>query len=457
MSHPDRDRSFRERVTRLAEAADREDAQLASELLAGLHPSQIADVLEASPEDRRAFLWRLTNVEHKGEILTEVHDDVRDWLIRRSRPQDLAAAAGRLQLDELADISGRLPKPVLKAVIQAMDLQRRERFEGVRAWPEESAGGLMDADALSVRADVTLYVVQRYLRRYRRRAGEMPEHTDSLMVVDSANRYLGVLPLADVVARPQSTTVAEVMNREVEGIEAFTPARRVARLFEDHDWLSAPVVDAEGQLIGRITVDDVVDVIREEADRTIMSRAGLDEDMDMFAPVMTSAMRRSVWLGVNLANAFIAAWVIGLFEASIAQRVALAVLMPVVASMGGVAGTQSLTLVTRGIALDQVTRANSRRLLATELGVGLVNGLFWAVVVAAIATAWFEDLKLGLVFGLAMVINIGNGTLTGTLIPLLLRRLGIDPALAGGVLLVALTDVIGFFAFLGLATLWLLG
>ena len=217
------------------------------------------------------------------------------------------------------------------------------------------------------------------------------------------------------------------------------------------------MVDSEGQLIGRITVDDVVDVIREEADRTIMNRAGLDEDMDMFAPVMSSAMRRSVWLGVNLANAFIAAWVIGLFEASIAERVALAVLMPVVASMGGVAGTQSLTLVTRGIALDQVTAANSRRLLAIELGVGLVNGLFWALVVASVATAWFGDLGLGLVFGLAMVINIGNGTLTGTLIPLVLRRNGIDPALAGGVLLVALTDVVGFFAFLGLATLWLLG
>jgi magnesium transporter len=338
-----------------------------------------------------------------------------------------------------------------------MDLQRRERFEGVRAWPEDSAGGLMDADALSVRADVTLYVVQRYLRRYRRRAGEMPEHTDSLMVVDSGNRYLGVLPLAEVVARPQSTTVAEVMNRRVEAIEAFTPARRVARLFEDHDWLSAPVVDSEGQLIGRITVDDVVDVIREEADRTIMSRAGLDEDMDMFAPVMTSAMRRSVWLGVNLVNALIAAWVIGLFEASIAERVALAVLMPVVASMGGVAGTQSLTLVTRGIALDQVTRANSRRLLAIELGVGLVNGLFWALIVAGVATVWFGDWMLGLVFGLAMVINVGNGTLSGTLVPLVLRRLGIDPALAGGVLLVALTDVVGFAVFLGLATIWLLG
>jgi magnesium transporter len=362
----------------------------------------------------------------------------------------------QLQLDELVDLSEKLPKPVLKATIRAMDAQRRQRFQAMSVYPEDTAGGLMDSDALSVRADVTLYVVQRYLRHYRRRRGSLPEHTDAIMVVDRENRYLGLLPLTDVLTLKPNVIVGQVMDQRIEGIHAQTPERRVARFFEDRDLVSAPVIDDRGHLIGRITIDDVVDVIREEGEHSVMRRAGLDEHVDLFAPVLSSAMRRAVWLGVNLINAFIAAAVIGLFDAAIEQLVALAVLMPVVASMGGVAGVQTLTLVTRAIALEQVARGNARRLLVKELSVSLVNGLFWALVVALVAGLWFNDLRLALVFAIALIINLLNGAMAGTLIPLLLNRIGIDPALAGGVMLVAATDVIGFFAFLGLASFFLL-
>jgi magnesium transporter len=359
-------------------------------------------------------------------------------------------------MDELADLDEDLPISVVDAMVRAMDAQRRGRYEAVRAFPDDSAGGLMDVDATAVRADVTLRAVIRYLRQLRRRAGELPEHLDSVMVIDRGNRYLGVLRLSDAVSLPPETPVSAAMNAGVPAIEVLTPAGKVARLFEDQDLMSAPVVGDDGRLLGRITVDDVVDVMREEAEHDVMSRAGLTESTDMFAPVTRSAPRRAIWLGVNLVNAFIAAWVIGLFEASIEQVVALAVLMPVVASMGGVAGNQTLTLVTRGLALEQVGRSNAWRLLLKEIGVGLLNGLFWAVVVALIAVLWFENTRLAMVFGLALVINLLTGATAGTLVPLLLQRLGIDPALAGGVVLTAATDVVGFFSFLGLATLWLL-
>jgi magnesium transporter len=314
----------------------------------------------------------------------------------------------------------------------------------------------MDLDAITVRSDVTLEVVQRYLRWLRRSKGALPEVIDTLMVVDQQGRYEGVLSLADVVSLDPQRTVASAMRQDLEGISADMPARKVARLFQDRDLVSAPVVDAEGRLLGRITVDDMVDVIREEADHYVLAPAGLHEEMDMFAPVLASARRRAVWLGVNLLNAFIAAWVIGQFGGSIEQMVALAVLMPVVASMGGVAGNQTLTLVTLGIALDQVSGANAWELLLKELGVALVNGVLWSLVVGGVAMVWFHSPSLGIVFGAAILINLANGAVTGTLIPLGLARVGIDPALAGGVLLTALTDVVGFASFLALATVFIL-
>ncbi len=436
-------------------ALENADVAAVGERLQLMHPAEIGRVLESLAPKERLLVWKAVEPKIKGEVLLETYEEVRDQLIRSTAVGDLVIAVRQLQLDELVDLSEKLPKPVLKATIRAMDAQRRQRFKAMSVYPEDTAGGLMDADALAVRADVTLYVVQRYLRHYRRRRGSLPEHTDSIVVVDRDNRYLGLLPLTHILTLKPNVIVGQIMDRRIQGIHAQTTERRVARFFEDRDLVSAPVIDDQGHLIGRITVDDVIDVIREEGEQLVMRRAGLDENVDLFAPVLSSAMRRAVWLGVNLINAFIAASVIRLFDAAIEQLVALAVLMPVVASMGGVAGVQTLTLVTRAIALEQVARGNARRLLLRELSVGLVNGVFWALLVTLVAALWFNNVQLALIFAVALIINLLNGAMTGTLVPLLLNRLGIDPALAGGVILTAATDVIGFFSFLGLASFFL--
>lgn len=428
----------------------------ARQLLAGLHPAAIADVLESVPPERRMEVWRQLDPETSGEVLLEANEEMRAQLIRESAPDSLAAAVAKLDMDKLADLYDEMPATVMDAVVQAMHIQRRRTLETLRAFPEDTAGGLMDQDAITVRSDVTLEVVQRYLRWLRRTQDKLPASTDTLMVVNLQGRYEGLLPLADVVSLDPQLNVSSVMQRGLEGIPADMPARRVARLFQDLDLVSAPVVDEDGRLLGRITVDDMVDVIRDEADHSVLVPAGLHEEVDLFGPVLGSAIRRGIWLGVHLVTAFVAAWVIGLFGATIEQMVAVAVLMPVVATMGGVAGTQSLALVIRGLALDQVGRANARRLLLKELGISLVNGLLWALVVAGVAAAWFGNAQLALVFGLAMIINLITAALSGTLIPLMLDRIGIDPAVAGGVLLIAVTDVVGFASFLALATLFVI-
>ena len=421
-----------------------------------LHPSEIADVLESLPHEERLFLWRLLGADAKGDVLVEVHGEVRRQLIGETSSEELVIAVERLDLDALADLDAHLPDEVVTAILQAMDAQRRRRFDAVRSYPDDSAGGLMDSDAIAVRGDVTLDVVLRYVRQLRRQKKSIPDHLDTIMVVNNDNYYLGVLYLVDLVTSDLRSTVADVMIRKIEPIPADMPARKVARAFENMDLISAPVVDKEGHLIGRITVDDVLDVIREEGDRSTRQMGGVHDETDIFAPAMTSAKRRSVWLGVNLINGFVAAWVIGMFGESIEKMVALAILMPIVAGMGGVAGTQTMTIVTRGLALDQVVRGNSLQLLYRELAVGALNGLLWGVLVAAIAMFWFNNTTLGLVFALALIINLFVGALAGTVVPLFLHRVGIDPALAGGVLLIAVTDVLGFTVFLGLATLLLL-
>lgn len=430
--------------------------QTVAEMLKGLHPAQIADALEALPWELRTDLWSETAATLKGEILLETHGEVRRQLIAASDEPDLVVALDTLEVDELADLDADLPASVRNAMLQTMDAQRRDRYEAIRAYPDKTAGGLMDVDAAAVRKDVTLKTVLRYLRQLRGREGQLPEHLDSVMVVDEDNTYLGVLRLSDVVSLDPETTVSDAMIAGVPAIPVQTPATTVARLFEDRDLLSAAVTSEAGRLLGRITIDDVVDVMRGEAEHELMSRAGLAKSTDMFAPIISSAGRRALWLGVNLINAFIAAWVIGLFGESIERIVALAILMPVVASMGGVAGNQTLTLVTRGLALDQIGRRNARHLLLREIALGTLNGLFWAVVVASVAIFWFDDIQLGVIFGVALVVNLLTGAIAGTVIPLVLQRLGIDPALAGGVLLIAFTDVVGFASFLGLATVLLL-
>lgn len=391
----------------------------------------------------------------KGEVLLELQGELRRSLIKQTDEQELIACLSVMQMDEIADLDDDLPMSVVSAMVKAMDVHRRERYEQVKLYPDDVAGGLMDVDATAVRGDVSFNAVFRYLRRLRQREGSLPEHLDSLMVIDRHNRFMGTLPLSHIVSYDFSTTVSDVMICDVVGITPLTSALEVARIFEDQDLLSAPVIDDKGYLLGRITVDDVINVMRDQADREILGRAGLDQHEDMFAPVINSSIRRAVWLGINLLTAFLAAWVIGLFEGSIEKMVALAVLMPVVASMGGVAGSQTLTLVTRGMALDQIGRRNIWKLAAHELTIGGFNGIFWAGVVAAIAYYWFNDLMLGMVFGAAMLIVIFTGALAGTFIPLILKWMGIDPALAGGVVLTTATDAIGFFAFLGLATVML--
>jgi magnesium transporter len=435
----------------LAKALETGKLQHVWKMLNGLHPAEIAQLLESLRPAERELVWNLVDPENDGEVLLHVNDEVRAALIQDMEPHELVAATEGMDMDDLADLIEDLPDAVIREVLLSMDKQNRRRLESVLSYTEDSAGGLMNTDTITVRADVTLDVVLRYLRL----RGEIPDLTDSLIVVNRFDKYLGTLSLSKLLTSDPSLTVAEVMVRELEGIAATMSAVEVARMFEQRDLISAPVVDENGKLLGRITIDDVVDVIRDEADHSLMSMAGLDEEEDMFAPVVTSSRRRAVWLGTNLLTAFLAAWVIGLFEGTLQKVVALAVLMPITASMGGIAGTQTLTLVIRGLALGQVAKANARWLMIKELAVGALNGVVWAAVVAAIAIAWFHNLMIGAFIAAAMLINLVCAALAGFTIPLLLRRIGIDPALAGSVLLTTITDVVGYLAFLGLATLFL--
>lgn len=418
-------------------------------LMADLHPSEIADLLESLPVRDRETLWELVEPALEGDVLSEVQDAVRSSLLESMQPQEVADATKDLESDDAADILQDLPEEVVDSVLDSMDAQNRERLASILSYPEDDAGGLMNIDVLPVRADVSLDVVSRYLRQL----GKIPDQTDNLMVVDRENHYLGVLPLADILTRKPESSVGESMIEEA-GITADTSKQEVARIFEQRDWFSAGVIDENGKLLGRITVDDVVDVIQEEAEQTVKNMAGLGGD-DMFAPVLISARRRSIWLGINLLTAILASWVIGRFSDTLEQLVALAILMPIVASMGGIAGGQTLTIATRGIALGQLSRSNSRSLIMKEIAVGIFNGLVWSAAVAVIAGFWFSDISLGYIIGLAMSINLIIAALAGAMIPLTLNRFGVDPAIAGGVILTTVTDVVGFMTFLGLATLFL--
>jgi len=440
------------RLAALREALDQGTARQVHRLVNSLHPAEVASLLESLPPAQRGVVWDLVDPELEGDVLVELHDEVRASLIEDMETEDLLAVAEGLELDDLADLLRGLPEAVNEQVLRSMDSQDRERLSTVMAYADDSAGGLMNTDTVSVRPDVTLETVLRYLRM----RGELPEKTDALFVVNRHDRFLGVLPLTRLLTEDPERTVGEAMSAEVAAIAPVTPAVEVASLFQDRDLVSAPVVDPGGRLLGRITVDDVVDVIRDEADHSVMRMAGLDEEDDMFAAVVPSARRRGVWLGINLATAFLAAWVVGLFESTIEQIVALAVLMPIVASMGGVAATQTLTLIVRGMALGRVERANARWLLTKEIAVAVLNGLAWATVVAAVAWLWYREWRIAAVIFAAMVVNLLAAALAGVLVPLALRRLDVDPAVAGGVVVTTVTDVIGFAALLGLGTLILL-
>jgi magnesium transporter len=420
-------------------------------LLASLHPAETAHLLESLPPDERKVCWPIINPDLRGDVLAYLGDDVRVDLIQLMDTADLVSATEDLDADDVADILQDLPNHVMREVLHSMDSQHRRRVEHILAYEEDTAGGLMNTDMITVRSDITLEVVLRYLRML----GTIPDNTDSLYVVDHKDHYIGTLQLSQVVSRKRSLTVSKAMSHQVEAINANTTAHDVAHRFEKHDLISAPVVDKDNHLLGRITIDDVVDVIRDEAEHSMLSMAGLGEDEDTFAPVGKSIHRRSLWLGVNLLTAFLAAWVIGLFETTIEKQVALAVLMPIVASMGGVAGSQTLTLVIRSMALGQLNDTNQRWLLRKELAVGASNGLIWALAIAIVTSIWFSSIELGILIGAAIVINLIAAALAGVSIPLMLKKLGIDPALSGGVLLTTVTDVVGFMAFLGFATLFI--
>ncbi len=440
-----------EHLRRLAEALEAGKRTKLARMLDALHPAEIADLLGSLPTAEREAVWELVPSELDGEVLSHVNEEVRATLIQDMDSREIVAAVEGMAVDDIADLLQELPDTVTEKVLRAMDRADRQRVEAVLSYPEDSAGGLMDPEVVTVRADVTLDVVMRYMRM----RGGLPDLTDNLAVVSRSDRFVGILSLAKLVTSDTDLPVAEVMDREVATVPVDMSAADVAELFEDYDLISAPVLDSEGRLLGRITVDDVVDVIREEAEHSFYRMAGLDEEDDMFAPVVASTRRRALWLGVNLITAFMAAWVIGLFEATIQQIVALAVLMPVVASMGGIAGSQTLTLVTRGIATGQVSGANARWLLRKEVAVGALNGILWALVIAAIAIAWFGDVYIGAIIAAAIALNLLCAAVSGVGVPLILKRMGIDPALAGGVVLTTVTDVVGFMAFLGLATAYL--
>jgi len=441
------------RLEQIQEYLDQDAWREAAKLLKKLQPAEVAHVLEALPLNQRQILWDLLDTEQDGETLMELTENVRNELIQNMDQNDIVAATEHMDVDDLADFIQELPSDVTKEVMESLSEQDRRRLETVLSYPEDTAGGLMNTDTVTVRPEVTLDVVLRYLRQL----GEnVPRDTDQLFVTNREDKYLGTLRLADLVTHDPQETVAEVMSLGVQPFNAMTSDADVARRFEQYDLLSAPVVNDNGQLVGRITVDDVVDLIREEGEHHFMGSAGLSEDEDMFAPVMESSKRRALWLGINLLTAFLASWVIGHFESTLDRIVALAVLMPIVASMGGVGGTQTLTLAIRGLALGQLSSKNAGYLLAKELAIALVNGVIWAFVVGLIAGWWFNNTDIALVIAAAMMINLIAAAVTGALLPLALDKLGIDPALAGGVLLTTVTDVVGFLSFLGLATLFLL-
>jgi magnesium transporter len=419
-------------------------------IVGDLSPGDVAYLITSYPPRIRQVIWSLLEPEQEADVLNELPEDLRNQILVEMEPKALALIVGQLDDDDVADILHDLPNSITEQVLGIMDEADRTRLATVLAFPDDVAGGLMSTDTISIRADLTLDVVMRYLRRH----AEIPQNTDSIMVVNREDHFVGLLPIRILLVADPAQSVREMMLTNRDAIPAQLPAAEVARLFERNDWISAPVVDEQNRLLGRITIDDVVDVIREEADHSLTSLGGIGEDEDTFATVRQTAPRRAVWLGINLITAFIASSVINLFQDTIEKVVALAVLMPIVASMGGVAGTQTLTVLIRGLAMGQLNSRNQRWLVAREALVGLANGILWALVVAAAASVWFEDWTLGLVIAAAMMINLMTAGLAGALVPLTLKRMGIDPALAGGVVLTTVTDVVGFLSFLGLAAIF---
>jgi len=442
--------SFEECLQNLMTALEASNHEEAKDQLKDLHPGEIALLLEAIKPKDRTVIWPGIKASIQGEVLKEVNEDVQSQLIDEMSVDALVKATENLDTDDLADIVPNLPESAVHSLLLTLDYKHREHLNKVLEYPEDSAGGLMNTDFITVRPDVTISAVIRYLRLPK----EMPVDTDQVFVVDRDFTYLGSLLISTLLTEEPEQVIMSLINSDFsKPIHADTDEAEVALLFEQRNLISAPVIDENNQLVGRITIDDVVDVIRDQAEHSVMSMVGLDEDEDVFAPIIQSTMRRSIWLGVNLVTAFIAVYFIGLFEATLQQKIALAILMPVVASMGGIAGTQTLIIVTRGIATGRVTTANIKSLINKEVAVSGLNGVIWSIVIALVTYYWFADVVLSVIIGLAIIVNLVVAAFSGAFLPLLLTKLKIDPALAGGVILTTITDVIGFVAFLGLAAL----
>lgn len=436
----------------IAVALEQSDGYAVAGILDEIDVSQIADILESTPSSQRELIWNEVFEHNLGLVLLETSEEVRQQKLNEMSSADIARVVESLSdVDDQADIILSLPADKLVTVLYIIDAQKREQLEAVLTYPDDTAGGLMDLNTINIRADVSLDVVLRYLRI----RGEIPDHTDQLFVTDRYDHFKGTLSLNKLLTSDSELKVADVMETDVQSFEATMNASDVAHAFQDLNLISAAVVGDRGKLLGRITIDDVVDVIREEGDSSVLSMAGLHEDEDLFSPIFSSAKRRAIWLGFNLLTAFLAASVTGLFEATLDKIVALAILLTIVPSMGGIAGSQTLTLVVRGLALGQLGSSNFNSLVKKEIAVGLLNGLLWSAVVAAFTVIWFEDLRIAAIIGTALIINLLAGAYAGALIPIVLKRMGIDPALAGSVVLTTFTDVIGIVAFLGMATIFL--
>ena len=421
-------------------------------LLANLHPADIADILESLPIEGRLIVWDLVKVESDGDILVEVSDAVRQTLIEDMDSTELLAAAEYLDTDEIADIAQDLPEDVLQDLLESLDLQNRERLESALSYPESTVGALMDYDVVTIRDNVNLEVVLNYLRKL----GKLPSNTDKLFVVNSNGIILGILPLKAIVVSDQMAKVKDVMSSDFVLFGPDDLAEEASDAFERYDLITAPVVNKKNKLIGRLSVDAVVDFIKEDAENEKLSMVGLREEEDLFSSIWKSVKNRWAWLAINLVTAIVASRVIGVFEGSIEKVVALAALMPIVAGIGGNSGNQTTTMIVRGLALGQVNLTNIQRLIYKELGVALLNGILWGSVLGVFAFILYENIYLGLVMTGAMILNLLLSAVMGVMIPLLLSKFGRDPAVGSSILITAMTDSGGFFIFLGLATLVLL-
>jgi magnesium transporter len=438
-------------LSRLDGAIDSVTLNQVRHTLNNLSPPDIAHQLETAPPKFRRILWELVDPEISGEVLQELSDEIQLEFLDEMDSAEVASLTEGLDVDDIVDILQQLPDRVIPEVLQAMSTQDRQRVESVLTYDEDTAGGLMDTEVITVRPDITVDVVLRYLRRFE----EIPEITDNLFVVNRDDTFVGNLPIGLLLTSAPTTRVREVMNTEVRAIPVDLIDTKVSQLFKRHDLVSAPVIDDQKRLVGRITIDDVLDVIVEDADHSLLAMAGLSDTEDTFSSIGKTVPRRAVWLGINLLTALLASTAISLLEQTLDKLVALAILMPIVASMGGVAGSQTLTVVIRGMALGQIERGNISWLLSKEFATGALNGLLYALVVGCVVSLWFQDATMALIIGLAMAINLMAAALSGTLLPILLKSINIDPALAGTVILTTITDIVGFISFLGLATIFL--